>query len=56
MNPKRLNPEKTLEKDLKIFERVPAKTRELNLLMDQAEKTIGSERKKIQDAIRKKSK
>jgi len=56
MNPIRMNPEKNLEQDLKTFERVPAKTRELNVLMDQAEKTTGNEGKRIQDAIRKKSK
>lgn len=56
MNPIRLNPEKALERDLKTFERLPVKTRELNVLMDLAEKTTGSESKPIQDAIRKKSK
>jgi len=55
MNPEPLETEKTLEKDLKTFERLPAEIKELNILMDQAEKTIGKESAAIQEVVLEKS-
>lgn len=55
MNPEPLETEKTLEKDLKTFERLPAEIKELNILMDQAAKTIGKESAAIQEVVLEKS-
>ena len=41
--------------DLKTFERLPAKTRELQLLKDQAEKTTGKESAAVNKLIRDRS-
>lgn len=48
--------EKSLGKDVKTFERLPVKTKELLILMDQAEKTIGKKNAAIHIKIQKKSK
>ena len=53
------NPQKTekdLGKDLKTFEQLPAKTKELELLKDQAEKATGQESVDLNKRIRDKSK
>ena len=42
-------------RDLKTFERLPAKTRELQLLKDQAEKATGQESVALNEMIRDKS-
>jgi len=55
MDPTPLETDKVLEKDLKTFARLPAKTKELQVLMDQAEKTIGKENAAIQETIQEKS-
>lgn len=53
MKPEPQQPEKDFGKDQKTFEQLPAKTKELELLKDQAEKATGEEsvalNKKIQD-------
>lgn len=48
--------EKDLGKDLKTFEQLPAKTKELELLKDQAEKATGQESVDLQEVIRDKAK
>ncbi len=47
--------EKNFNKDLKTFEQQPAKTKELSLLKDQAEKTTGPESTVIARKIRAKA-
>lgn len=47
-------PEKNPTKDLKTFEKLPANTKELHLLKDQAEKTSGKERAVLDRLIQKK--
>lgn len=44
-----------LAKDLKTFEKLPVKTKELVLLKDQAEKTTGPESGALDKEIRDKS-
>lgn len=48
--------EKKLGTDLKTFEQLPAKTKELELLQDQAEKAAGPEHAALHQKIRDKSK
>lgn len=48
--------EKKLGTDLKTFEQLPAKTKELELLQDQAEKAVGAEHAALHQKIREKSK
>ena len=48
--------EKDLGKDLKTFEQLPAKTKELELLKDHAEKATGRESVDLNKRIRDKSK
>lgn len=47
---------KDFDKDQKMFEQLPSKTKELELLRDQAEKAIGQESVSLQKSIRDKSK
>ena len=56
MKPEPKKTEKDFGKDLKTFERLPAKTKELELLKDQAEKTTGQESVTLDKKIRIKSK
>ena len=56
MKPKSSTVEKNLGKDLKTFEQLPAKTKELELLQDRAEKTSGPENVALHNKIRAKSK
>ncbi len=56
MKPKPPNPEKHLAEDLKTFGNLPEKTKEMQLLTDQAEKTSGSKRASLDRLIQKKSK
>lgn len=55
MKPEPLKSEKFLEKDLETFGRLPAEIKELQVLRDQAEKTIGKESAAIQNVIQGKS-
>ena len=58
-NPMKLEPktnEKNFSKDLKTFEQLPAKTKELELLKDQMEKVTGEERATLNKMIRDKAK
>jgi hypothetical protein len=55
MKPKPPKPEKDPAKDLATFERLPAKTKELSLLQEQAEKSTGPENGVVQKQIREKS-
>ncbi|MDP2137402.1 MAG: hypothetical protein Q8J74_06065 [Candidatus Didemnitutus sp.] len=43
MNPEPAKNEKTFRKDMKTFEKLAAKTKELALLADRSEKSIGEE-------------
>ena len=56
MNPDTKEAERDLGKDLKTFEQLPAKTKELELLMDQAEKATGPEGLALNRLIRAKAK
>ena len=49
-------PEKNFGEDLKTFEQLPAKTKETELLKDQAEKSTGPERVALDKMIRDTSK
>lgn len=55
MHPPSPTPEKDLSKDLETFEKLPAKTRELELLRDRSEKAIGPEAVAVDRIIQKKS-
>ena len=48
--------EKDLGKDLKTFEQLPARTKELELLMEQTAKATGQESVDLQGVIRDKAK
>lgn len=48
--------EKQLSKDLKTFERLPEKTKDLQLLADQSEKETGSNRAAVDRLIQTQSK
>ena len=53
-----LEPPKTKtdsDRDLKTFEQLPAKTKELVVLKDEAEKATGKERAAVDQAIREKA-
>ena len=56
MNPEPPMPEKNFGQDLKTFEQLPAKTKELELLKDQAEKATGEESAALNKLIRDKAK
>ena len=55
MKPEPQETEKDLGKDLKAFEQLPGKTKELLLLNDQAEKATGKESAALHKMIRDKS-
>lgn len=55
MNPEPPKTEKTFAKDMKTFEQLPAKTKELELLRDRAEKATGKEGLALNKAIQIKS-
>ena len=55
MEPTPLETKKLLDEDLKSFECLPTKTKELQILMDQAEKTSGKEKAAIHKVIQDKS-
>ena len=55
MKPEPRETEKDPGKDLKTFEQLPAKTKELLLLNDQTEKATGEESVAINKVIREKS-
>lgn len=56
MKPAPPETEKDFGQDLKKFEQLPAKTKELELLKDQAEKSTGQESLALHKMIRDKSK
>jgi len=56
MKQKPQEPSKDLGKDLKKFERLPVKTKELLILEDQAEKSTGPEKIDLDKKVRDKSK
>ena len=56
MKPKPSETKKDLSKDLKTFEQLPAKTKELLLLKNQVEKSTGQESVALNKMIRDKSK
>jgi hypothetical protein len=47
--------EKNLSSDLKLIEKLPLKTQELNTLMDASEKTTGKERAAVTKRIQNRS-
>jgi hypothetical protein len=55
MKPNPDESEKQLSKDLKAFEELPEKTKELQLLADQAEKETGKRRAELDRLIKTKS-
>ena len=55
MEPNKAEPPKDAAKDLQAFEQLPAKTKELSLLQDQAEKTTGPENAAVNRKIRDKA-
>ena len=55
MKPEPAEPEKQLSKDLKTFETLPEKTKELHLLADDAEKETGRNRAALDRLIQTKS-
>lgn len=55
MKTKPPKPEKDPAKDLETFARLPAKTKELSLLQDQAEKSTGPEKEAVNKKIDRKS-
>ncbi len=55
MKPATPSSEKDFGKDMKTFEQLPTKTKELELLKDQAEKSTGQENLAINKKIRDKS-
>ena len=56
MNPEPQKIEKDFAKDLKSFEQLPAKNKEMELLKDQAEKATGEESVALNKLIRDKTK
>lgn len=55
MKPKPGESGKQVSKDLKTFEKLPEKTKDLHLLADQTEKESGSKRAELDHLIQKKS-
>lgn len=55
MKPAPPEAEKKLGKDLKAFEQLPAKTKELEVLQEQAEKTTGAKLATLHEEIRDKA-
>ena len=56
MNPNPEETEKNFTEDLKTFEKLPVKTKELHVLTEQAEKATGEENADLHKEIREKSK
>lgn len=56
MKPDPKDIEKNFKEDLKTFEKLPIKTRELHILTEQAEKATGRVNADLQQEIREKSK
>lgn len=56
MKPEPQEPEKNLSEDLRTFQELPAKTRELLLLGDKAEKATGKVRAEVDRQIQPHSK
>ena len=56
MKPEPRKTEKDFGKDLKALEQLPARTKELLVLQDQAEKSTGQEKVDLQKTTRDKSK
>jgi len=56
MEPPKTEPEKNSDKDMRAFEQLPAKAKELVLLKDQAEKTTGPENADLNRKIVEKAK
>ena len=56
MKPRLPQPEKEFGKDMKTFEQIPAKTKELLLLQQQAEKATGPAAVVLNNVIRQKAK
>jgi len=56
MKPQAPDDGKDSREDLKVFEALPAKVKELALLKDQAERSTGSEKRALNEQIRRKSK
>ncbi len=56
MKPQPQETEKEVGKDMKTFEQLPAKTKELEVLKDQAEKATGQESVALHKTIQDKSK
>ncbi len=50
------SPAKKFDHDLKLFAKLPEKTKELSALMEQSEKSIGKERAVVTKHIQEKSK
>jgi len=55
MNAKPSTPDKNFDRDIKTYDRQPPKTKELTKLQDQAEKTAGPERVRLDKTIRAKA-
>jgi hypothetical protein len=55
MKPKPAKPPKDTEKDIREFDKLPAKTKELLILGDSEEHTIGTEKVAIQKSIRRRA-
>lgn len=55
MNPSEPNPVMNLSQDLATFDALPAKTKELDLLQDRAEKATGLESAALNQLIRDKT-
>lgn len=55
MKPKSPKPEKDPAQDMETFDALPAKTKELSLLQDQAEKSTGPEKEAVNRKIERKS-
>ena len=56
MKPVPKDPRKAFDKDMKTFDQLTAKTKELDILKDSAEKAIGPENGVINKTIRDQSK
>jgi len=55
MRPKPTEPPKDFKQDLKTFQQLPARTKELELILDQAEKSTGPERVALERKIQEKA-
>ena len=55
MKPPPPEPPKDFSRDLKTFQQLPARTKELELALDEAEKTTGPERVALERKVQEKS-